>query len=305
MIMKKYNSLIAQTIVLVFVPLFSLTQSINSEVISSSGITANNNNISISYTIGEPIINFCQNEKHKLIQGFQHPEINIILNGFDYQFIALLEGSYQVGQMNTSLNQTGLLPLSQPYNSEPWNYLGTETVNNIPNANIVDWLLIELRDAPSAELATYDRTISRKAGFILNDGSIVDIDGTGLLQFTGEVSQNLFVIIRHRNHLDIISAYPLTKSGNVYSYDFTDSGYKAFGGQKAQNQMDSGFWSMIAADGNADGQIDNNDKNDIWLQQYSETGYKQGDFNMNGSVDNSDKSDNWNANSGKTSQVPN
>ncbi|MCD4682601.1 MAG: hypothetical protein K8R86_04890 [Bacteroidales bacterium] len=299
---RKYKFLIL-VLILMF-QLFLNGQSINSEVISSSGISDINNNILLSYTIGEPVINYCYDGNYKLLQGFQKPEINIVLTGFDYQFLALLEGPYESGQMATSLNQSGSLPLTQPYYAEPWNYTGTENVSEIPNSNIVDWALIELRDASGIEFATTDKTISRKACFILNDGSLVDINGSDLLQFTGEVSQKLFVVIHHRNHLDIISAYPLTKSGNVYAYDFTDSGFKAYGGLKAQKELNTGVWSMIAADGNADSQIDNKDKNDIWLQQLGETGYKQGDYDMNGYVESSDKSDYWNTNSGKASQIP-
>ena len=238
------------------------------------------------------------------MQGFQHPEINIVLNGFYYQFLALLEGPFNSGQMTDSLNQLSFLPLSQPYNSEPWNYQGTESVVEIPNFDIVDWILIELRDASDAASATDATTIGRKAAFVLTDGSIVDIDGESSLQFTGSVMQKLYVVIHHRNHLDIISANPLTKSDGIYTYDFTESGFKAFGGQKAQKDLGSGNWGMMASDGNADGQIDNKDKNDIWLLQYEETGYKQGDYNMDGYVENSDRTDYWNTNSGKASQIP-
>ncbi len=302
--MKKSNKYKFLILVLILMfPLFSLAQSINSEVISSSGTSNINNNILLSYTIGEPVINYCYEGNYKLLQGFQHPEINIVLTGFDYQFLALLEGPFDDGQMKDSLNQLSLLPLSQPYNTEPWNYQGIESVVEIPNFDIVDWILIELRDASGAASATDATTIGKKAAFILADGSIVDIDGESSLQFTGSVMQNLYVVIRHRNHLDIISANPLTESDGVYAYDFTENGFKAFGGQKAQKDLGSGNWGMMASDGNADGEVDNKDKNDVWLQQLSETGYKQGDYNMNGNVESSDKSDYWNTNSGKASQI--
>ncbi len=68
-----------------------------------------------------------------------------------------LEGPFYYVQMIPYLNMAGYLPLSQPYNTAPWNYSGIESVSSIPNYNIVDWVLLEFRDATSAEEATsYD-----------------------------------------------------------------------------------------------------------------------------------------------------
>ncbi|MBN1338239.1 MAG: right-handed parallel beta-helix repeat-containing protein, partial [Bacteroidales bacterium] len=60
---------------------------------------------------------------------------------------AFLEGPFNGSEMNTTLNSGGHLPLSQPYNQAPWYYSGTEAVTAIPNTDVVDWVLIELRDA--------------------------------------------------------------------------------------------------------------------------------------------------------------
>ena len=59
---------------------------------------------------------------------------------------AFLEGPYSGIQMNSNLNSSGYIPLSQPFNQLPWNFTGTESVTSIPNADIVDWVLIELRE---------------------------------------------------------------------------------------------------------------------------------------------------------------
>ena len=94
-----------------------------------------------------------------------------------------LEGPYQSGKMNTDLNKAGLLPLSQPFSVPPWNYPGTESVPAIPNGNVVDWILVELRSADSASVATPQTAIARKAGFLMANGVILNIDGTTLLSF--------------------------------------------------------------------------------------------------------------------------
>jgi hypothetical protein len=61
---------------------------------------------------------------------------------------------------------------------------------------------------------------------------------------------------------------------------------------------------MMAADGNVDGQVDNSDKNDVWLLENLTNGYESGDFNLDGQVNNTDKDNVWNLNSGRGTQMP-
>ena len=80
---------------------------------------------------------------------------------------AFLEGPFNGSAMNTALNVQNLIPLGQPYNVSPWNYTGTEQVGSIPNANVVDWVLVELRETTGdASTATQDKMINRQAAFI-------------------------------------------------------------------------------------------------------------------------------------------
>ena len=221
--------------------------------------------------------------------------------GILLELFTFLEGPFESNEMSANLNSDNYLPLNQPYSMSPWNYNGTESVLNIPNNDVVDWVLIELRDAPDVSSANI--TLQRKAAFLLKNGSVVDIDGSSLLHFGGSVYYNLFVVIWHRNHLAILSSNPLNKSNGVFSYNFTSSPTMAFGGPNVQKELAPGIWGLIASDGNADGQIDNKDKNDVWILQQGVSGYNQGDYNMDGNVESSDKTD-WNTNSGKASQIP-
>jgi len=61
---------------------------------------------------------------------------------------------------------------------------------------------------------------------------------------------------------------------------------------------------MIAGDAYTDGQINNKDKNEVWLIQQGVSGYKEGDFNMDSQVDSSDKIDYWVSNVGMGLKVP-
>lgn len=94
-----------------------------------------------------------------------------------------LEGPFNDAKMNTDLNKANQIPLSQPYNVPPWNYNGNETVAEIPNGAVVDWVLVDIRTADSIGAATSETIFGRKAAFLMNDGTIFNIDGTTLLSF--------------------------------------------------------------------------------------------------------------------------
>ncbi|MBN1339950.1 MAG: hypothetical protein JXA03_11540 [Bacteroidales bacterium] len=218
---------------------------------------------------------------------------------------AFLEGPYTGPVMAADLNIGGVLPLSQPYNTVPWNYSGSEAVASIPNNDVVDWVLVEIRDATDAASATGQTKVAEKAAFILRDGSVTETDGQSHLQFNGLTLQHsLYAVVRHRNHIDIMSAAPLTASGGVYSYDFTLSAERVFGGVNGHKEVGPGVWGMTGADGDANSQVNNGDKNDIWAMEAGSGGYYVGDFNLDVQVNNGDKNDLWIPNTGMGGQVP-
>ncbi|MBN3036181.1 MAG: hypothetical protein JW861_11390 [Bacteroidales bacterium] len=215
-----------------------------------------------------------------------------------------LEGPFFNGSMTPWLNWSGNLPLDQPYSVSPWYYFGQDRVTSIPNSNVIDWVLVELRQTTGdASTATLDSTIARQAGFVLKDGKVVGVDGSSKMQFNVTINSNLYVVVKHRNHLAILSAYPVQLNGGVYTYDFSDAVDKVYGGANGHKQIGPGIWVMIAGDGNADGNISNVDKIEVWVPQSGSSGYYAGDYNLNSQVDNIDKNDYWNPNSGKGTQV--
>jgi hypothetical protein len=137
---------------------------------------------------------------------------------------AYLRGAWNnpSGVMRTLLNSNGLLPLSQPYTAAPYNYAGMESVVSIPNANIVDWVLVELRKPTSGlpEHAIPSSVIGRKAAFLLNNGTILDLDGVTPLSISiSKQGAGNFIVVRHRNHL---SAMSVARASNI-SGDFTNN----------------------------------------------------------------------------------
>jgi hypothetical protein len=200
------------------------------------------------------------------------------------------------------MNDGLILPLNQPFNTEPWNYSGTESVASIP-ANVVDWVLLELRDAAGAASANAASVVAVKAAFILKNGSIVDIDGVSNPEFDASITQNMFVVVRHRNHLDIMTANSPVETGGVYMYDFTTSAGQAYG-TDPQKDLGNGIFGMYSGDSNADNIINNVDKSEDWSQEAGKAGYYGTDFNLDGQSDNPDKNEILIMNYGKYSGVP-
>jgi len=214
-----------------------------------------------------------------------------------------LEGPYNGIDMNNDLNDFSSIPLSQPYNMTPWFYTGTENVATIPDSDIVDWVLIELRDAADAPSANEATTIHQQAVFLKNDGAIVGLDGSSLLFFNHSILQSLFVIVRHRNHLGIMSALPLTASPeHIHTYDFPDGDYTAYG--SGQKNLGNDVYGMIGGDANTDGIVNNSDAIQAWMPQTGTAGYLSADINLNGQVNNPDKNDWWYNNINQASQIP-
>ncbi|MEZ5198298.1 MAG: GEVED domain-containing protein [Bacteroidales bacterium] len=214
----------------------------------------------------------------------------------------MLEGPFNGLEMNTDLTDLTILPLSQPYNTAPWNYSGTESVASIPNTDVVDWVLIELRDAADAESANSSSSFAGMAAFVLKDGSVVDMDGSSAFIIDEQINQNLFVVIRHRNHLDMMSADPLLVESGTYTYDFTTAISKAY--LNGQKDLGNGFFGMTGGDCNGDGQIDLNDKVNDWSLEAGNVGYFQGDVNMDTQVNNPDKTEVWEPNLNTNTQLP-
>jgi hypothetical protein len=233
------------------------------------------------------------------------PSRNIIvdeISSLRLDVTAFLEGPYDGSEMGTTLKSEGSIPTQQPYGTAPWNYDGSEWVITIPD-NVVDWVLVELRDATSAVNATSATIIERQAAFILNDGSIVNKDGVSNVFMKNPVVQNsLFVVIAHRNHLSVMSANALSFMDGVYSCDFTTSANQAYGNN--MTDLGGGVFGLYGGDGNADGTINEFDGIEAWYPTVGQTGYLPGDANLDGQVNNPDKNDIWFPNYGLSEQLP-
>ncbi len=188
-----------------------------------------------------------------------------------------LSGAYENGQMHTALQSGGYLPLSQPYGIEPWHYTGPESVTRHTDQT-VDWVLVSLRTDLSATA-----TVSTKAGVLTANGYVVDAETGDALSF--EVPPGPYhVVVRHRNHLDAISAETASLHTNASDADFTGSGDFSFGMHPIQD-MEDGHFALWGGDGNANGMTTAFDFLHVWLPANgAPPGYEAGDFDLNGMV---------------------
>ena len=229
------------------------------------------------------------------------PEVRLDLTIF-------LEGPFNPSFNIMDLDIHSIIPNDQPYNLNPaadWYYTGFEYVNPIPGF-VVDWIVIDLRDATSVTGALPGTSIAKQAAFVLSTGEVVDLDGSNMLSFTVTVTNDLYVAIWHRNHLGVISANPLVETGGIYSYDFSSGSGQAYGGSSAHVQLSSlpVIWGMMAGDADGSGDVAIPDKNNVWNIQAGTKGYLESDFNLNINVNNQDKNEHWVPNLGSSSFIP-
>ena len=207
-----------------------------------------------------------------------------------------LHGPYSDGAMGTGLNS--YLPQNQPYNVAPWNYTGNDFASSVPS-NVVDWVLVEIRSSTNS-----GSTIARRSAWLTSNGDIVEV-GTSVdpVFFEGVGDGNYYVVVKHRNHLAIMSANMLSLSATTAFYDFSVSQTRAYG-SNAMKSVGKGGYALWGGDGNADGDVTSTDFSQVWAPQNGSSGYLMGDFNLSGSVTSSDYTTVWLAANGQSSQLP-
>jgi hypothetical protein len=204
--------------------------------------------------------------------------------------------------MTPTLNTNNLIPLNSniAYPTVIYGYTAS-VVGSIPNSTIVDWVLVELRTGTAAGTKVVTR-----AAFLRSDGIIVDTDGLSPVSFTGLSAGNYYVVVRHRNHLAIMTASAILLSSNSDLYNFTTAQTQAYG-SNPMKALTGGVYGMIAGDASRDGSINATDLNIYWIPQNG-TPYdyqtKTSDFNLDATINATDLNSLWIPENGKATQVP-
>jgi len=110
--------------------------------------------------------------------------------------------------------------------------------------------------------------------------------------YSGTITQNLFVIIYHRNHLPVMSATALDNTTGNYTYNFTDALSKAY--LNGHKEIESGVWGMYGGDSDGSGTVNSDDIDLNWDNGAGDAGYFGSDLNLDTQVNNPDKNNIWN-----------
>ncbi|NJN78482.1 MAG: hypothetical protein HC803_09290 [Saprospiraceae bacterium] len=179
----------------------------------------------------------------------------------------------------------------------PTGSVGTSVFTPTGSDAIVDWVFVELRDASNNQ-----QVLDSRSALIQRDGDIVDIDGVSPLTFASAQPASYFVVVKHRNHLSVMTrtAIPLTSVATLVDFRLPSTPTFTINGQlinQAQVVVDQGV-AMWAGNALYDNQViyqgTQNDVNPIYQLIINASGnifdtpfyklktYNNGDINMNG-----------------------
>lgn len=209
---------------------------------------------------------------------------------------AVLEGPFDAdsGLMRDSLRVKGLLPIAEPYAALGYAHTGggggeatSSAVLAVSGANaIVDWLVVELRDAANPALR-----IASRSALLQRDGDVVGPDGISPVQFSVKPG-HYHLAVHHRNHLGAMTASPVECSVALRAYDFTGGAIATFGTDGTKDI--GGIRALWAGDASANGLLqyvgEGNDRDPILSAIGGSTptntvsGYQPTDINLDGAV---------------------
>ena len=232
-------------------------------------------------------------------------------NGVALKVKAFLQGAaiagntagVEAGLMRDDLRKKGLIPHTEPYTAlERYSHFGTGGLETLDpallsitgNDAIVDWVMVELRDANDPSIV-----LNTQAALIQRDGDVMNVNGNEVLIFENMAAGDYYVSIRHRNHLGMYTLYPNNFGPAIIpEIDFTNP-YTPIMGDIPGIDC-GGKRAMWSGDLNADAKIIfQGPKNDIFymllhileeeenndlLLNYIVKGYTQKDFNLDGDI---------------------
>ncbi|WP_420573674.1 LamG-like jellyroll fold domain-containing protein [Kordia sp.] len=195
--------------------------------------------------------------------------------------------------MRDDLRNLGLIPTTSPYDMSEVGGIVFMT----PGENaIVDWVKLELRDA------TNNSTIIAETSALLQrDGDVVSLDGFSPITIAVG-HDDYFVVIKHKNHLGIMTSVPIALTNIPTTIDFTDATNQITFGSNAQTTsgMPSGIVAMWSGNVNADtviqysgttpdtpailSEVLNDAGNFLNFPTFAVNGYNLNDVNMDGII---------------------
>ena len=196
--------------------------------------------------------------------------------------------NWGTGIMRSDLRTMGIIPSGEPYTAMGYT-LENAGVTVDPallqvtgNEAIVDWVVIELRNADGSFT-----TAGARAALVKANGEVVAPDGSAQVLFTVPTAGK-HLLVRHRNHLPAMTAFPLESNAQVV--DMTALTTTLYGVEPVQSG--SGQRALWPGDVSGDGLIRysgaNNDRDRVLLAigsvipSSTVAGYRSEDVNLDG-----------------------
>ncbi|WP_299433065.1 LamG-like jellyroll fold domain-containing protein [uncultured Aquimarina sp.] len=208
------------------------------------------------------------------------------------QGAALNPNTGEESLMRDDLRIAGYIPTTSPYTD---GLICNSAVFNITGDNaIVDWVWLELRDS-----ADNTSVIASRSALLQRDGDVVHTDGVSPIYFSASAA-NYYVVVKHRNHLGVMTDSAVMLSQSATTVDYTDGSVTTYGNNAQSSYgMPVGVSAMWAGDSNGDGNIslignpnDTNTIRDVILNDpinqaiqfygFNVTGYNNADVNLSG-----------------------
>jgi hypothetical protein len=212
--------------------------------------------------------------------------------GVDLTVSVWLDGPYDASTqlMKDDLRAAGLVPLTEPYTALGFVLTGaTTTTSTILNATgstaVVDWVLIELRDASNP--ATI---VDSRAGLLRRNGTITSPSGATSINFCA-FAGNYKIAVRHRTHLGCMTSGNVALSSSPATVDLRSNSTSTYGSEARKGSTIMTLWP-----GNVNSDLSvkysgvDNDRDLILnaiggtLPTNVATGYLSADVNMDGVV---------------------
>ncbi len=207
-------------------------------------------------------------------------EISVIASGLPPVFVTISQEGLQTKILNLSVLLQGL------YNGN-----GTmrpaldETGNAHWGGDIADRITIELHES-----GNFQNTIL----------SVQDVDlhtdGIAVVEIPGNISGNFYLVIKHRNSIETVSALPVLFSDSTIEFNFNID-TQAYGNNLIL--MPDGWWAVFGGDVNQDGIVDTMDLTLVENDSADfQAGYIASDVNGDGIVDTADLTETENNSAG-------
>ncbi len=221
--------------------------------------------------------------------------ITVLPHALEMDVDLLLDGPFDPlsGWMRDDLRLQGLIPDLEPYSAlglPPTTGPGATLMpgalaNGGPEA-VVDWVLVELRDAADPAVLLH-----RVPGLLQRNGQVVSLDGVSPLTLTAPV-RFAYVALRHRNHLGVMTAAPLDLGTSVLALDLRAPASPCHGTMpRRERGTQRTLW---AGNATLDGMVSyvggNNDRDAVLVSiggtppTAVSAGYLQADVNLDGLV---------------------